>query len=446
MKNTKLQTVLSILTMLSAGAVVISGAVLVQKLTDSTEQIEVSDWDMEEGAMEYNEAPGVLVVDMAALAPVDDLDAYIASMEGNEDAYGTLNHEYISYDPYTTTVPYEYVSEPSYDDGSDMDVPMYTMVTTVSDEDTTSVPTEDTSFATTSEPEEIIEVTTTQTASTTQTTVTEKTAISELVISAITQADTTRAVVTTTSQSYYGTSGQRTVPTHDTQVSTYASTYDTTRANDVVVTSTTTSAQTTTENTSVLVIAYTTTQGQITTQAPVTYNTTAKTAATTTSKTTTTTAAATTAHTTKAPFLNVGGGVWQSDLNIYNKMLKLLNAARAEKGLDPLTYSLGIQNVCKVRCEELSSYYSHQRPDGTKFSTAFKEQSIDYSTCGENIAYGRNMFDTVEEVFQAWMDSPSHYENIMCERYTHVAFGLCILKVNGDTYYYWAQEFAGFKS
>ena len=125
-------------------------------------------------------------------------------------------------------------------------------------------------------------------------------------------------------------------------------------------------------------------------------------------------------------------------------MLRLVNNARRQAGLKELWYSARVHEVCELRATELSSYYSHTRPDGTRFSTAFNEIGIKYQKCGENIAYGRNMFTTPEEVFKAWMESPSHYENIMSPDFECVAFGLSVLKVGNDTYYYWAQEFAKF--
>ena len=125
-------------------------------------------------------------------------------------------------------------------------------------------------------------------------------------------------------------------------------------------------------------------------------------------------------------------------------MLRLVNNARRQAGLNELWYSARVHEVCITRAVELSSYYSHNRPDGTKFSTAFKEKGINYEKCGENIAYGRNMFRTAEEVFKAWMESDSHRENILSSDFDCCAFGLCILKVDNDTYYYWTQEFARF--
>ncbi len=52
------------------------------------------------------------------------------------------------------------------------------------------------------------------------------------------------------------------------------------------------------------------------------------------------------------------------------------------------------------------------------------------------------MFTTPEEVFKAWMESESHKENILNPDYNCVAFGLQVLVVGKDTYYYWSQEFA----
>ncbi len=178
--------------------------------------------------------------------------------------------------------------------------------------------------------------------------------------------------------------------------------------------------------------------------------TTAKTTATTTAKTTAkkttaaTTVPKTTSHTSKTPFTNIGGGTFSTDDSVYLTMLKLVNEARRSAGLNELWYSARVHDVCEIRANELTSYYSHNRPDGSRFSTAFKEIGINYAKCGENIAYGRNMFSTVEEVFRAWMDSESHRENILSPDFECCAFGLSVLKVGNDTYYYWAQEFAKF--
>ncbi len=179
-----------------------------------------------------------------------------------------------------------------------------------------------------------------------------------------------------------------------------------------------------------------------TTTATVKTTTTQKTTAkpVTTAKKTT----ASTVSTSKTPFTNIGGADVSDDLKIYIEMLSLVNAARKEHGLNELWYSARVHEVAALRAYELSSYYSHSREDGRGFYTAFVDKGIKYSIVGENIAYGRNMFKTVEEVFQAWMDSPSHRENILNPEFECAGFGLSVLKIGKDTYYYWSQEFALF--
>lgn len=168
---------------------------------------------------------------------------------------------------------------------------------------------------------------------------------------------------------------------------------------------------------------------------------------TTTAKTTKITTAATTAKTSgtsKTPFTNVGGGVISEDEEIYITMLNLVNEAREEAGLNKLWYSARVHEISTLRAYELSSYYSHTRADGRGFHTAFTDNGIKYKLVGENIAYGRNMFETPEEVFEAWMNSESHRENILHPDFECVGFGLATLTIGKDTYYYWSQEFAKF--
>lgn len=203
------------------------------------------------------------------------------------------------------------------------------------------------------------------------------------------------------------------------------------------------------ETTTQVISSVSTTEYSVTTVETTTkISTTTKPVATTTRATTITTQKTTTkapvTSTSKTPFTNVGGGVVSEDEDVYITMLNLVNEARVENGLDKLWYSARVHEIATQRAYELSSYYSHSRSDGRGFHTAFSDNGIQYKTVGENIAYGRNMFETVEEVFQAWMDSPSHRENILSPDFECVGFGLAELKVGKDKYYYWSQEFATF--
>ncbi len=206
-------------------------------------------------------------------------------------------------------------------------------------------------------------------------------------------------------------------------------------------TSTTTTAKTTT-TTKATTTKATTTKISVSTPA----STITTTRAETTKKKTTTTARTTpkTSGTSKTPFTNIGGGIISDDDEIYITMLNLVNKEREKAGLNKLWYSARVHEVATLRAYELSSYYSHTRKDGRGFHTAFVDKGISYRIVGENIAYGRNMFETPEEVFEAWMNSESHRENILHPDFECVGFGLSVLEIGDDTYYYWSQEFAKF--
>lgn len=116
-------------------------------------------------------------------------------------------------------------------------------------------------------------------------------------------------------------------------------------------------------------------------------------------------------------------------LKAANEALDLVNEERAEAGLSDLSWSNGLAAAANVRAEELPDLFSHTRPDGS-----------DWYTVDANIMFGENLaefYNTPEEVVDAWMNSPSHKENIMDGEY-----GTCGIAIYKDgSQYYWAQEF-----
>ncbi|MBR5091523.1 MAG: CAP domain-containing protein, partial [Ruminiclostridium sp.] len=190
----------------------------------------------------------------------------------------------------------------------------------------------------------------------------------------------------------------RTEHSDDTTTSAVTTTYITAASSSGSSTQDTVQGDLTTKRTDNSIISQDTTASTTTAR---TATTTKATTVTTTKAKTTATAAGTAARTTsRPPITNIGGGTFENDDTIYLTMLKLVNDARREAGVKELWYSARVHDVCRIRADELTSYYSHNRPDGSRFSTAFKEAGITYEKCGENIAYGRNMFDTPEEVFK----------------------------------------------
>lgn len=117
------------------------------------------------------------------------------------------------------------------------------------------------------------------------------------------------------------------------------------------------------------------------------------------------------------------------------QIVNLVNEERTKAGLMPLEKSDGISLAAAVRAEELTSSFSHTRPDGSAYRTVLEQNGITYRSCGENVAYG---YSTPEAVMDAWMDSDGHRANILNDGYTNIGVGY--FKDNRGLGY-WAQIF-----
>ncbi len=106
-----------------------------------------------------------------------------------------------------------------------------------------------------------------------------------------------------------------------------------------------------------------------------------------------------------------------------NTAFDLINEARQNKGLHTVEMSSDAMALAEMRVPELEEKYSHTRPDGTRMSKEY--------LCGEII---NENADTPEIAVSSWLDSPSHYDIIMAERY-HSAGIACYKGTNGVIYW-----------
>jgi predicted outer membrane repeat protein len=105
--------------------------------------------------------------------------------------------------------------------------------------------------------------------------------------------------------------------------------------------------------------------------------------------------------------------------------------------LKPLERDVELENTAKIRAKEISEFFSHTRPDGTKCFTAFPDDLLDM---GENIAYG---YGTCFDVTEGWKETNDTYQyqghrrNMLQADYNCV--GIAGYKINGVIY--WVQNF-----
>lgn len=119
------------------------------------------------------------------------------------------------------------------------------------------------------------------------------------------------------------------------------------------------------------------------------------------------------------------------------EVLQLTNAERAKAGAQPLKFSRDLTASALIRAMELPQKFSHTRPNGYKFDSAFVTGKG--HVIGENLAGGQR---TPKEVVQAWMDSPGHRKNMLSKNFSELGVVYYYLP-NSKYKHYWVQHFRG---
>lgn len=133
---------------------------------------------------------------------------------------------------------------------------------------------------------------------------------------------------------------------------------------------------------------------------------------------------------------------------VTNELLQYMNAERASVGLTPLKLSNKLCQVSLIRANEINAIFSHTRPDGRAWHTAFDEVASKYkrATIAENLAYCEGLPDgTVDDgahvattMYNLFVNSPTHHENILDNEFKYV--GITTVYCNGT--YYTSVEFS----
>jgi uncharacterized protein YkwD len=108
-----------------------------------------------------------------------------------------------------------------------------------------------------------------------------------------------------------------------------------------------------------------------------------------------------------------------------------INKQRIEKKIKPLKLNSLLIKSAKNKALDMGNkhYFSHISPiDGTKWSDFINKSGYDYQQAGENLANG---FTDINEMVTAWMNSPSHRENILNPDVDETGFGYQYGKLNG---------------
>ena len=101
---------------------------------------------------------------------------------------------------------------------------------------------------------------------------------------------------------------------------------------------------------------------------------------------------------------------------------RYLAAERRRRSLGKVTFSRRLSDIAEDYAHVLDEHghFDHTGPDGSTPGSRAKAAGYCYRFVAENLALG--MFEDAKALFQAWMDSPGHRDNMMHE--LPIAYGL----------------------
>jgi len=116
---------------------------------------------------------------------------------------------------------------------------------------------------------------------------------------------------------------------------------------------------------------------------------------------------------------------YSSEITV-QKVIDQTNQKRQELGLTLLKYNSLLSESATKKAQDMfaNNYWAHTSPKGTTPWDFIKSVNYKYSAAGENLA--RDFYDT-DSLMKAWMNSPTHRDNIVNSKYQEIGIGV----VNG---------------
>lgn len=121
-------------------------------------------------------------------------------------------------------------------------------------------------------------------------------------------------------------------------------------------------------------------------------------------------------------------------------LLSLTNQKRQENGLPPLKLDSELSQAAAKKGHDMftNNYWAHISPEGLTPWVFIKSSGYEYLYAGENLARG---FSDTPDVVNAWMESPTHRENMLSKNYNDVGFAILTGTLTGSDTVLVVEEF-----
>jgi uncharacterized protein YkwD len=126
---------------------------------------------------------------------------------------------------------------------------------------------------------------------------------------------------------------------------------------------------------------------------------------------------------------------------VRRELLTRLNHERSERRIPPLRQQPRLDRVAQDYAERMlrEGFYEHHDPTGASVLERVQAIGYSFSMVGENLASGQF---TAEQVFDGWLGSPEHRENLLDRDFREVGHGVAHGKGAAGWQVLWVQVFA----
>ena len=123
-----------------------------------------------------------------------------------------------------------------------------------------------------------------------------------------------------------------------------------------------------------------------------------------------------------------------------SQILELVNLERSKNGIEPLTINQQLTQSAQLKTRDMLdyNYFEHISNGGQKWSDFIIKSGYNYTTSGENLA--KNYTDSRSTV-QAWMNSPTHRDNILNKNFRETGIGFGSGLIDGQNTILITQQF-----
>lgn len=113
------------------------------------------------------------------------------------------------------------------------------------------------------------------------------------------------------------------------------------------------------------------------------------------------------------------------------KLIELTNIERGKKGLPPVSENSALDKAAALKAENMfqENYWAHFAPSGKSPWDFIIGSGYKFTFAGENLA--KNFYNS-DDVVTAWMNSPTHRDNLLNSKYKDIGIAVVEGTLNGQ--------------